>query len=126
VPQSNPGFCRLILEHRQTVNLQLHDISLSGFSMLNDVKEVSRLLLAGGSFSECKLILPEAGECMISFIVGNKLVISPDNSRRIQKIGCKFINITATDEETIHRYMYHIQRENLRLESTRRLADKVF
>jgi c-di-GMP-binding flagellar brake protein YcgR len=115
-PLSKSSYCQLIVEGREPVNLKLYDISLSGFAMLNDSKEVSDLLIPGTSFSESKLILSGAGESMVSFEICAKYIINPDKLLKIQKIGCKFIKITHRVEEIIQRYMHQIQREDLQKE----------
>jgi len=84
-PLSKPSYCQLIVEGREPVNLKLYDISLTGFAMLNVSKEVSDLLIPGTSFSQCKLILSEAGESPISFEICAKYIINPDKPQKIQK-----------------------------------------
>ncbi len=115
-PLSKPSYCQLVVEGREPVNLKLYDISLTGFAMLNVSKEVSDLLIPGTSFSQCKLILSEAGESLISFEICAKYIINPDKPQKIQKIGCKFNKITRSVEEVIQRYMHQIQREDLQKE----------
>lgn len=115
-PLSKPSYCQLIIEDKKPVNLKLYDISLTGFAMLNVSKEVSDLLIPGTTFEQCRLILSDAGEGVISFEVCAKYIINPDKLQKIQKIGCKFIKITRPVEETIQRYIHQIQRENLQKE----------
>jgi c-di-GMP-binding flagellar brake protein YcgR len=115
-PLSKPNYCQLILDDRKPVNLKIYDISLTGFAMLNVSKEVSDLLVPGKTFEQCKLILSEAGEGMISFEICAKYIINPDKVQKIQKIGCKFIKLSRSVEETIQRYMQQIQREDLQKE----------
>lgn len=112
-PLTKPSYCQLMLEDKKAVNLKLCDISLTGLAMFNVSKEISELLVPGALFSRCKLILADAGECMISFEVRSKYIVNPDKIQKIQKIGCKFIDITRSAEEIIQRYMHQIQRESL-------------
>ena len=112
-PLSKPSYCQLIVEDRDPVNLKLYDISLTGFAMLNVSKEISDLLIPGKSFEQCKLVLLDAGESLISFEICAKYIINPDKLQKIQKIGCKFIKVTRPLEEVIQRYMQQIQRDNL-------------
>ncbi|MFZ2405447.1 MAG: flagellar brake protein [Methylobacter sp.] len=112
-PLTKSSYCQLIIEGKKPVNLKLYDISLTGFAMLNVSKEVSDLLVTGKSVEQCKLILSEAGEGIISFEVCNKYIINPEKVQKIQKIGCRFIKITRQVEEVIQRYMQQIQREDL-------------
>lgn len=112
-PIAKPSYCQLIIGGREPVNLRLYDISITGFSMLNVSKEISDLLISGTIFEQCKLILADAGEGMISFEVRAKYIINPDKLQKIQKIGCKFVKMTRPVEEIIQRYMHQIQREEL-------------
>lgn len=115
-PLSKPSYCQLIIEGKKPVNLKLYDISLTGFAMLNVSREVSDLLIPGNTLEQCKLILAEAGEGMISFEICAKYIINPDKLQKIQKIGCKFIKLARPVEEIIQRYMQQIQREDLQKE----------
>ncbi len=113
-PLSKSSYCQLTLENREPVNLKLYDISLTGFAMLNVSKEISELMIPGKKMTQCKLVLADAGEDMISFEICAKYIINPDKSQKVQKIGCKFIKLMRPVEDTIQRYMQQIQRENLR------------
>ena len=112
-PLTKPSYCQLIIEDRKPVNLKLYDISLTGFAMLNVSKEISELLSLGTTLTQCKLILSDVGEGVVSFEICNKYIINPDKLQKIQKIGCKFVKITRSVEENIQRYMHQIQREDL-------------
>jgi c-di-GMP-binding flagellar brake protein YcgR len=115
-PLSKPSYCQLVVENREPVNLAIYDISLSGFSMLNVSKELSDLMIPGKLFEQCKLILIETDECLVSFEIANKLILNPDKLQKIQKIGCKFVKTTRSAEDVIQRYMQQIQRKNLQQE----------
>lgn len=112
-PFSKSSYCQLILENREPVNLKLYDISLTGFAMLNVSKEISDLLVLGSSFAQCKLILSETGEGIISFETCYKYITNPDKAKKIQKIGCKLTKMTRSVEDAVQRYMHQIQREDL-------------
>ena len=115
-PLSKPSYCQLMLKDREPVNLKLYDISLTGFAMLNVSKEISDLLVPGEIYQHCKLILADSGEGIISFEIRAKYIINPDKPQKIQKIGCRFVNIKRSVEEVIQRYMHQIQREDLQKE----------
>ena len=111
-PVSKSSYCRLTLKDQEHINLKLYDISLGGFSMLTDSKEVSDLMILYTSFEQCKLILSDAGEDTVSFEIRSKYIINPEPLNRIEKIGCKFTRITPVFENTVQRYMQQIEREN--------------
>jgi c-di-GMP-binding flagellar brake protein YcgR len=117
-PVSKSSYCQLTLKDQEPINLKLCDISLVGFSMLADAKEVSDLsktpdlMILYTSFEQCKLILADTGEGTISFEIRSKYIINPENLNRMEKIGCKFTRITPAFENTIQHYMQQIEREN--------------
>lgn len=110
-PVSKTGYCQLTLKDQEPINLKLYDIGLVGFSVLNVSSEISALLIPDTHFEQCKLTLADTNEDMISFQIRSKYIINPENSNRIEKIGCKFTRITPAFEDTIQRYMQQIERE---------------
>jgi c-di-GMP-binding flagellar brake protein YcgR len=111
-PVSKSSYCQLTLKDQEPINLKLYDISLAGFSVLNTSSENSALMIPDAHFEQCKLILADTGEGTISFEIRSKSIINPENVNRIEKIGCKFTQITPAFENIIHRYMQQIEREN--------------
>jgi len=111
-PLSKASYCQLILPDREPALLKLHDISLSGFAMLNTSKEISGLLLPTSHFDQCKLILDDAGTDTIAFEVRYKIIMNASKQEIIQKIGCKFTQISQAFESVIQRYMQQIERES--------------
>lgn len=113
-PLSKASYCQLTLPEREPILLQLHDISLSGFAMLNNSKEISSLLLPTRQFDQCKLILADAGTDTIAFEVRYKIIMNANAGKQefVQKIGCKFTQLTPAFESIIQRYMQQIERES--------------
>jgi c-di-GMP-binding flagellar brake protein YcgR len=111
-PISRSSYCLLALKDQEPINLKLYDISLAGFSVLNASSEVSALMIPDTHFEQCKLILADTGEDTVSFQIRSKYIINPENSDRIEKIGCKFTRIMPAFENTVQRYMQQIEREN--------------
>jgi len=111
-PLSKDSYCQLMLPDHEPFLLKLHDISLSGFAMLNTSKEISGLLLPTSQFDQCKLILDDAGTDTIAFEVRYKIIMNASKQEIIQKIGCKFTQITQAFESVIQRYMQQIERES--------------
>jgi c-di-GMP-binding flagellar brake protein YcgR len=109
---AKPSYCQLTLEEKKLVKIKLYDISLGGFSMLADTKEISNLIELDAIFEQCKLILADAGEAAISFQSRSKCVINPENMALSEKIGCQFMHLSPISENTIQRYMQQIEREN--------------
>jgi c-di-GMP-binding flagellar brake protein YcgR len=110
---SSSSYCQLELKPGQTpIKFKLYDISLAGFSILIDSAEVSNLLVPETYFAQCQIILADAGEGTVSFEVRSKYLINPEDPLRVDKICCKFTQITPAFENIIHRYMGRIEMEN--------------
>jgi c-di-GMP-binding flagellar brake protein YcgR len=114
-PRSKASYCQLTLENQEPINLMLHDISLTGFSVLNTLTEISDLLVPGTQFEQCRLVLSGTGEDIISFKVCSERIINPDkiDALKIQKIGCSFTRITSVFESTVMRHVNQLQRESI-------------
>jgi c-di-GMP-binding flagellar brake protein YcgR len=118
MPLSKLSYCQLILENKPPFYFKIYDISLSGFSMLNDYKETFDQMIPGTLFTQCKLVLSDAGEGKVSedavsCDIRYNYIINPGKLQKTQKVGCKLIKITPSIEEVIQRYMQQIQREDL-------------
>lgn len=112
-PFSNTSYCRLILDDRHPVDLRLYDISLTGFSVLNNSKELSTAIDLGKVFDKSSLMLSEIGETPIIFDIRNKNIINSDKLIKVQRVGCKFIALSKKSEDMIQSYMQQVQRELL-------------
>lgn len=110
-PVSKPGYCRLMRPDQEPVDFKLYDISLAGFSMLADAKEVQELMVPEMFFENSKIVLVDMGEGIVSFNIRNKCLVNPENEIRTERIGCKFTQIHPGFEDTIQRYMQQIERE---------------
>lgn len=114
-PQSKSSFCQLIQEGQEPVDLMLYDMSLMGFSVLNTSAKISSLLAPDVQFEQCRLVLSDIGEGVISFRVCSKLIMNPDkiDTLKIQKIGCMFTKVTPLFQTTIQKYVNQLQRESI-------------
>lgn len=111
-PISKFTYCWLKLSNQERINLNVHDISIAGFSMLNDCNEYFNRLIPATRFEQCKLILSETSEDTVSFEICGTTIINPEKSNKIERISCKFTQITPTFETTIQRHIQHIEIEN--------------
>jgi len=112
IPASTPAFCLLMLNSQEPVKLKLYDISLTGFSVLNNSDEISKIMTPNIHFKHCKLLLPDSNEGIVSFEIRHKCIIQQaEKEKSTEKIGCMFTEITQAFENTIQRYMQQIERE---------------
>jgi len=108
---SLPSYCYLYLGNKpEPLKIKLFDISLAGFSMLIDDLDISILMTLGICFEHCKIELEQIGDGFVSFEIRSKALLNTDDTKRIEKIGCKFTQITSAFEDLIHRYMGKIER----------------
>ncbi len=114
VPVTSTSRCQLALAGHGVVDLKLHDISLRGFSVVNTLEEVSKLLEPGVQFENCRIILEDKEQVIITFEIRSKFLVNPNNLNKMEKIGCKFTSITPALENTIHSYLMQIERELLK------------
>ncbi|MGR9114474.1 MAG: flagellar brake protein [Gammaproteobacteria bacterium] len=111
-PLSKNSYLRLSIDEEPPAKLQLYDISISGFSVLNEFTVHAELLIPGKEFLDCRLILDSTGEDVIAFKVQNVIPVNPSKPDKTQKIGCQFTAISPAFESSIQRYMQQIEREN--------------
>lgn len=122
-PLSKNSYCRFTLpDHEESIELSLHDISLSGFSMRvysSDLAQLlisesqAELLLPDTQIAQATLVLDEVGEGQVEFEIRYNDIINPNKINKIQRLGCKFTKIAPAFETLIQRYMQQIQREEL-------------
>jgi len=122
-PLSKESFCEFHLpEQEEPIVLKLHDISLTGFSMRiysSDLAEFmikdsqAELLVPGTQIEKAKIVLDSIGESEITFEIRYNDIVNPEKVNKIQRLGCKFTQITPAFEGLIQRYMQQIQREEL-------------
>ncbi len=111
IPASKPSFCLLVLNGYEPFRLKLNDISLTGFSVLNDSVDVSKIMNPNIHFKRQQLLLADTNEGIISFEIRHKFIIQREYIKSIEKIGCKFTDITQAFENAIQSYMLQIERE---------------
>lgn len=110
-PLSAPALCRVFLTEENMFEFDLLDISITGFSILNNCSEISDQLIPTAQFDNCQLLLPDMGEGRVSFVIRNKMAHVANKPDKTQRIGCEFLSITPSFESTIQRYMQMIERE---------------
>jgi c-di-GMP-binding flagellar brake protein YcgR len=95
------------------ISLNLHDISLTGFSMRNHSEEFSFFLTPGTIFENCNLMMPEHGEIKISFEIMVKRKVEAHRAGEFTElVGAKFLKLNQSSETTILRYIQGIERQS--------------
>jgi c-di-GMP-binding flagellar brake protein YcgR len=95
------------------IRLDLHDISLSGFSMTNYCESFSTFLTKGTIYENCTFIMPEHGEVSVTFeIMMNRKIETHKVGQFAELIGTKFLNMKASTESAVLRYIQDIERQS--------------
>jgi c-di-GMP-binding flagellar brake protein YcgR len=115
-PLSKDSYCAVTLKNQETeeattLQLKLHDLSASGFAIVNDETEFSNQLVPSAQFENCTLVLSDENDLNISFEVRHKLPVNPNKPGKSERIGCRITNSSPRIESTILRYMQNIERE---------------
>jgi len=85
------------------------DISIGGVGVLA-YPEVGSLK-AGETYHGCRITLPGAGEFAIGLSVCTTFEITLKNGRLTHRAGCRFIDLPASVETAIQRYIIQVDRE---------------
>ncbi len=109
-PLSKNSHLKLNVEG-QVISLRLYDISIPGFSLLNDSEPLNRILTPTQAFKDCRLTLDGLEEDSVEFVVLYCIPLNPNKPDKILKIGCRFTSISPAFESCIQRYMQQIERE---------------
>jgi c-di-GMP-binding flagellar brake protein YcgR len=109
---SKPCYCQLVLPDNEPVSLRLYDVSIAGFSIVTDIKDIQDMMTTDMFFEKCKILLADTGEGIVSFEIRNKCLLNPETENRMERMGCRFTHITTGFENLIQRYMQQIEREN--------------
>ncbi|MEI6335916.1 MAG: flagellar brake protein [Methylococcaceae bacterium] len=114
MPLSNISICHLIGEEdSEPINIKVYDISLSGFSTLDDHKEIFDRMTSETLF-QGKLMFLDLEDNSVSFKVCYNQITNPNKLRPIYKIGFKFLQISPLVEDAIQRHLIQLQREHLK------------
>lgn len=85
------------------------DISIGGVGVL--AYQGAELLRAGETYHGCRIALPGAGEFALSLSVRTTFDIALKNGRITHRAGCHFIDLPASVETEIQRYIIRVERE---------------
>jgi c-di-GMP-binding flagellar brake protein YcgR len=85
------------------------DISIGGVGILAYQDNVN--LEAGKTFHGCRIALPGTGEFALSLAVCTTFEITLKNGRHTHRAGCQFIDLPASVETEIQRYIIRVDRE---------------
>ncbi len=81
---------------------RLFDVSLSGFSFINDLEELSSFFEVNELYQNCLLLLKDEEPIKVHFQLANKIY---NEKHKNEKLGCKFVDLSPVLESKILRYI---------------------
>jgi len=110
-PITKPLICTLPLPQRgpgaQAETIVL-DISCGGMALMDNHGELG--FKVGDRYDLCRIGLPEAGTLVISLEVRNAFDTPLKNGLSFRRCGCKFLDLKASSENLVQRYIMHLER----------------
>lgn len=95
------------------IRLELHDVSLSGFSITNSHDTFSYFLTTDTVYNNCKLIMPNHGNVTISFQIMMKRQVETHKVGEFSElVGTKFLDMKQSSESAILRYIQDLERQS--------------
>lgn len=95
------------------IRLNMHDISLSGFSVKNFHEEFSFFLTRGTIYENVNLVLPNFGNVEVGFEIMMKRPIEAHKMGEFAElVGVKFLPMRQGAESTVLRYIQEIERQS--------------
>jgi c-di-GMP-binding flagellar brake protein YcgR len=104
----NPVKC-MIHTPRGYLDTVVVDISIGGLGVL--AYEGVGLLHPGDSYHGCRIAMPGTGEFAVSLTVRSIFDLTLKNGRLTHRAGCQFIDLPASVETEIQRYINRVERE---------------
>jgi c-di-GMP-binding flagellar brake protein YcgR len=107
-PMSHPVKCSISLEEGM-LDTTVVDISIGGIGVLAYSQDVE--LREGDIYNGCRLSLPEAGNYLVSLRIRAVYEQTMKNGVISRRVGCQFIDLAASVETDIQRYIIRVERE---------------
>ena len=104
----NPVKC-LINSEKGMLESVVVDISIGGVGVLAYPEQSN--LKAGDTYHGCRITLPRVGEFAVGLKVCTTFEVTLKNGRLTHRAGCRFIDLPASVETAIQRYIIQVDRE---------------
>lgn len=111
-PILNPIKCRMPVGQEEVLEFPLVDISAGGIGMIVGSSPDERLAM-GTLYPGCRIELPGIGELEMTLRIQNLFEITLKNGSKAYRAGCQFIELRASVESLIQRYILKLERERL-------------
>lgn len=93
----------------RNVETRLHDISQGGVAVVTQPGELPPEI--GRIFDDCRIVLPEAGNVVVSLRIANTLTMTLLNGKQMLRVGCQFVRPSTSALALVQRYMMRLERD---------------
>lgn len=108
-PMINPIKCAMTKPGGGKIEATIADISLGGIAIANYQSLITFEI--GDKFAACHIVLPEVGTVTTGIEIRNEHEVTMQNGVKVQRAGCLFIDLPASQQTMIQRYIIKLDRE---------------
>jgi len=108
-PMINPIKCAMTKPGGGNIEATIADISLGGIAIANYQSLITFEI--GDKFAACRIVLPEVGTVTTGIEIRNEHEVTMQNGVKVQRAGCLFIDLPASQQTMIQRYIIKLDRE---------------
>jgi c-di-GMP-binding flagellar brake protein YcgR len=108
-PVTRPIRCVVPVEERRQIEARLHDISQGGVALILQPGELQ--VETGMSFPNCRIVLPDAGNAVVTLEVVHVKEMTLLNDKTVLRIGCKYVRPSMAALSLIQKQMMKLERE---------------
>lgn len=116
-PIVHPLKCILLMDDKSKLEVVVADISIGGIGVV--LPQTGIEIDPGRRFNECRVALPDLGNLMAALEVRNVFDVTLKNGSKAKRAGCQFVNLSASMQSMVQRYIIKVERERRAMEPDR-------
>lgn len=109
MPIYNPVKCVIPVPGGDAIQVSVADLSVGGVGVIGYSPEIE--LKTGIRYPGCRIDLPDIGTIMTTLEIKNIFEITLRNGQISKRSGCQFVNLPASQEAMVQRYINQMERE---------------
>ena len=113
-PVVNPLKCKVPLGEGRIEEFPIIDISAGGIGVIL-ANSIALPLKVGSVYPGCRIELPGVGTLELSLGIQSLFEITLKNGAKSMRSGCQFVNLHASMESLIQRYILRLERDRINL-----------
>lgn len=108
-PITNPLKCEISKKGGGKAEVVVADISLGGIALSGFPPELG--LETGDTYTGCRIALPDIGAITATILIRSIYEVTAKNGTKSNRAGCQFLDLPASAQATIQRYIIKLDRE---------------